>query len=75
MNEALERPPIMFLDLRPVGPPMVIVRSHEVAEQISKPQKHFPHSLPKMPEIWSHMVHVVGPSSILAANVCILSFL
>ncbi|KAI1394798.1 cytochrome P450 [Hypoxylon fuscum] len=68
MNEALGQPPLMFADLRPFGPPMVIVRSHHVAEQISKPSKLYPYSLPKMPQVYGHMVHVTGPTSILAAH-------
>jgi cytochrome P450 len=66
MNEALGRPPLMLVDLRPVGPAMVIVRSHEVAEQVSRATKLLPHSLPKMPQVYEHMSHITGPSSILA---------
>jgi hypothetical protein len=69
MSEALGRPPLVFADLRPFGPPMIIVRSHEVAEQISKASKLFPYGLPKMPQVYGHMVHVTGPTSILAAHV------
>ncbi|KAI1410686.1 cytochrome P450 [Hypoxylon sp. FL1857] len=68
MNKALGRPPLMFVDLRPFSRPMVVIRSHEIAEQISKPSKAFPYSLPKMPEVYGHMVHVTGPTSILAAQ-------
>ncbi len=70
INEALGRPPLMLMDLRPFGPPMAIVRSHEVAEQVSKAYKQFPYSLPKMPQVYGHMVHVTGPTSILGADVC-----
>lgn len=59
----------MFLDLRPFGPPVVIVRDYEVAEQISKPFKSLPYGLPKMPSVYGHMVHVTGPTSILPAQV------
>ncbi|GAB1309801.1 Sterigmatocystin biosynthesis P450 monooxygenase stcS [Madurella fahalii] len=68
MNETLGRPPLMFVDTRPLGSPMVIVRSHEIAEQISKASKLFPYSLPKTPRVYGHMVHVTGPTSILAAH-------
>lgn len=71
MSDALGRPPLMFLDLRPVGPPMVVVRSHEVAEQISKPFNGFPYGLPKMPSVYGHMKNVTGPTSILPASVSI----
>lgn len=69
INQALGRPPLMFLDLRPFGPPMVIVRNHEVAEQIVKPFKSYPYSLPKMPSVYGHMMHVTGPTSILPSQV------
>ncbi|RWA13335.1 hypothetical protein EKO27_g1792 [Xylaria grammica] len=68
INEALGRPPLMIMDLRPFGPAMVVVRSHEVAEQIAKTYKQFPYSLPKMPQAFDHMVHVTGPTSIIGAN-------
>ncbi|KAJ2990768.1 hypothetical protein NUW58_g2791 [Xylaria curta] len=68
ISEALGRPPLMLMDLRPFGPPMAIVRSHEVAEQASKAYKQFPYSLPKMPQVYDHMAHVTGPTSILGAD-------
>ncbi|KAI1825848.1 cytochrome P450 [Xylaria intraflava] len=68
INEALGRPPLMFLDLWPFGPTIVVIRSHDVAEQVSRGSKQFPYSLPKMPEAFDHMVHVTGPTSILGAN-------
>ena len=69
MSESLGRPALMLVDLRPVGPPMIIVRSHKVAEQVAKSTKTFPHGLPKMSEVYSHMAHVTGQSSILGADV------
>ncbi|KAI8954382.1 cytochrome P450 [Xylaria longipes] len=68
INEDLGRPPLMLMDLRPFGPPMVIVRSHEVAEQVSKPYKQFTYSLPKVPQVYGHIIHVTGPTSILSAD-------
>ncbi|KAI0437132.1 cytochrome P450 [Xylaria telfairii] len=68
INEALGRPPLMFMDLRPFGPAMVIVRSHEIAEQISKTYKQFPYSLPKKPEAYDHIIHLTGPTSIIASE-------
>lgn len=74
-NKALGRPPLAFVDMRPFGPPMVIVRNHEIAEQIVKPFRSFPHSLPKMPSVYGHMIHVTGPASILPTHVSSLTFL
>ncbi|KAI0434723.1 cytochrome P450 [Xylaria sp. FL1042] len=68
INEALGRPPLMLVDLRPFGPAMVIVRSHEIAEQVSKASKQLPYSLPKIPQVYGHIVHVTGPTSILGAD-------
>lgn len=64
----------MLMDLRPFGPAMVIVRSHEVAEQVSKAYKQFPYSLPKIPEAYDHIVHLTGPTSIIASEVRPRSF-
>ncbi|KAI1848877.1 hypothetical protein JX266_005305 [Neoarthrinium moseri] len=68
INDAQARPPLTFVDLRPFGPAMVLVRSHDIAEQISKASKLLPYSLPKMPEVYGHMVHVTGKTSVLAAH-------
>ncbi|KAI0153282.1 cytochrome P450 [Xylariaceae sp. FL1272] len=68
INESLGRPPLMFLDLRPVGPAMVVIRSHEIAEQVVKAHKNLPYSLPKMPEVYSHLVHLTGPTTIIDAQ-------
>jgi hypothetical protein len=48
---------------------MVVVRSHEVAETISKASKLLPYGLPKMPEVYNHIVDVTGLTSILSAEV------
>ncbi|KAI1455996.1 cytochrome P450 [Annulohypoxylon moriforme] len=64
MFEALGKPPIMLLDNWPVVPPMVIVASHEVAEQVSKPSNKFQYSAPKSPSV-DRIVDLIGPNSIL----------
>lgn len=61
---ALGKPPVMLLDLRPVSYSMVVVTSHEVAEQVSKPTKTFPWSLPKSPTI-NTIRPLIGQKSIL----------
>ncbi|KAI8628838.1 hypothetical protein F5Y19DRAFT_435061 [Xylariaceae sp. FL1651] len=58
----------MLMNLRPFRPPMVIVRSHELAEQISKTYKQFPCSFPKAPQVYGYMVYVIGLTSILGLN-------
>ncbi|KAI1396057.1 cytochrome P450 [Hypoxylon fuscum] len=64
MWDSMGRPPIMLVDLRPINPPMVLVPSHDIAEQISKPTKLFPLSPPKSPT-YAHMIPIIGPTSIL----------
>ncbi|KAK3368848.1 cytochrome P450 [Lasiosphaeria ovina] len=68
MHEALGRPAVMLVDLRPVSSCMVIVCSHEVAEQVSRPTDRWPHTPPKGPEFWESMKPLAGPTSILAAH-------
>ncbi|KAK6214427.1 hypothetical protein LQW54_004334 [Pestalotiopsis sp. IQ-011] len=65
MHQALGKPPIMLVDNWPIVPPMVIVASHEVAEQVSKPSNHFPlYSAPKSPSV-DRIVDLIGQNSIL----------
>ncbi|KAK8103023.1 vacuolar membrane protein [Apiospora sp. TS-2023a] len=45
---------------------MVLVRSHEIAEQITKPSAQFPTSVPKAS--LAYLSHVIGKSSILGAD-------
>ncbi|KAI1656443.1 cytochrome P450 [Daldinia decipiens] len=66
MNEDLGRPPLMLVDLRPVNRPMVLVRSHEIAEQVSRASKIFPTSTPKANP--RYLEPVIGPTSILASH-------
>lgn len=65
---SMGRPPVMLVDLRPVNPPMVLVPSHSIAEQISKQSSLFPLSTPKSPT-WTHMIPMIGETSILGKEV------
>lgn len=69
MHEALGRPPVMLVDLRPVTNPLLVVASYKVAEQVARSSDRFPYSPPKNPEIWSHMEHLTGPTSIASSKV------
>ncbi|KAI6089259.1 cytochrome P450 [Hypoxylon rubiginosum] len=64
MWTSIGRPPVMLVDLRPINPPMALISSPEIAEQISKPTKLFPFSTPKSPT-WTHMIPLIGSTSIL----------
>lgn len=67
IRDALGKPSIIFVDLRPITYPMVVILSHEVAEQVTRPTKAFPQSVPKS-ETEKHNVHLLGPKSILTAE-------
>ncbi|KAF7367262.1 Cytochrome P450 52A11 [Mycena sanguinolenta] len=66
MRDALGRPSVMFMDLRPLSSCMVAVGSYEVAEQIISSQ--LPYSPGKVPEVWKLLEHLAGPRSILSAK-------
>lgn len=58
----------MLVDLRPVVPPMVMIPSHSMAEQLSKQSSLFPLSTPKSPT-WTHMIPLIGKTSIAGKEV------
>lgn len=60
----------MFLDLRPLSKPMLVVTNHDVAEQVSKISKNFPYGMPKNTPGYDQLVHVIGQNSLISVNVC-----
>ncbi|KAI2469801.1 cytochrome P450 [Annulohypoxylon bovei var. microspora] len=64
MWASIGRPPIMLVDFRPIIPPLVLISSHDIAEQITKPTKLFPLSTPKSPTM-AHLIPLIGTTSIL----------
>ncbi|KAI0894408.1 cytochrome P450 [Annulohypoxylon nitens] len=68
IHRTLGRPPVMLIDLRPISPPLVVIGSYEVAEQLVKASSRFPYSPPKAPETWNHLEHLTGPTSIAATQ-------
>jgi cytochrome P450 len=60
----LGRPPFVLFDIRPLMAPMLVVGSHEVAEQVSRSSKQFPWALPKSPTM-KGIQPLVGTHSIL----------
>ena len=68
MAKELGNPPIMFFDLRPITYPMVVINSHEVAEEVSRSSTKFPWSTPKSPTLGT-LVRVTGAESILMKQV------
>lgn len=61
-------PPVAFLDFRPFTYPMLLVTSHEVAEQISRATRAWPYSMPKSPTM-KHLIPLMGRQSIVTAQV------
>ncbi|KAH8780055.1 cytochrome P450 52A11 [Diaporthe sp. PMI_573] len=60
-------PPVLFVDLRPINYPMLIVCDHEIADQITKTSTRWASSTPKSPtlgDIW----HLTGKHSILTSE-------
>ncbi|CAI6341713.1 unnamed protein product [Periconia digitata] len=60
-------PQITLLDLRPLNPPLLLVASHEVAEQISKASKEHTWSVTKSPTMGA-LLDMIGKKSILVAE-------
>lgn len=61
-------PPIVVLDMRPFFWVMCLVFSHDVAEQVARASKQWPHSTPKSPTMEEY-VAIIGSHSIIAAQV------
>lgn len=49
MAADLGNPPFIFLDLRPLRSPIIIIRSHELGEQITRVSPTWPYSMTKAP--------------------------
>jgi hypothetical protein len=72
MMKTSDSPQMLFLDLRPVNYPMVIVASHDIAEQISRVTKLNPESVPKSPTMQQGYRRLIGANSIISEGVNIL---
>ncbi|KAH9909534.1 cytochrome P450 [Xylariomycetidae sp. FL2044] len=64
MWSSIGRPPVMLVDLRPTIPPLLVVSTHDMAEQISKPSQLFPSSITKSPT-YGNLLPLIGQASIL----------
>ncbi|EEH08758.1 cytochrome d8-PA [Histoplasma capsulatum G186AR] len=56
-----------LFDLRPIQYPLILIGSHEIAEQISKASAVFKYSVPKSPTA-GMLIPVVGKKSIILTN-------
>lgn len=59
------RPDFMHFDFRPVQHPLLLVTSHELAEQLTRTTKSHPYSIRKSPTIQGEYGALVGKKSIL----------
>ncbi|KAJ6519419.1 cytochrome P450 [Mycena sanguinolenta] len=66
MRDALGRPSVMFIDLRPVSSCIAVIGTYDIAEQIVNSQ--LPYSPGKVPEVWKLLEALAGPRSILSAK-------
>ncbi|KAJ4987846.1 cytochrome P450 52A11 [Stagonosporopsis vannaccii] len=62
------RPEYMYLDFRPVQYPLLLVASHELAEQLTRVTKSHPYSVTKSPTVQGEFGALVGKHSILTAS-------
>ncbi|KAF1733590.1 putative sterigmatocystin biosynthesis P450 monooxygenase stcS [Beauveria bassiana] len=67
MHDALGKPPLMFVDMWPASKPVVLLTSHELAEQMARSSSKFPFSPPKASAI-KDLVHLTGQQSILTSE-------
>ncbi|KAK2025836.1 cytochrome P450 52A11 [Colletotrichum zoysiae] len=67
MMESIGNPPVMLFDLRPAIRPMLLIRSHEIAEQVSRQSKMWPYSAPKS-DTMLPLTPLFGPKSIVMAQ-------
>ncbi|KAK1982998.1 cytochrome P450 52A11 [Colletotrichum cereale] len=68
MIESIGNPPIMLFDFRPaMHRPMVVIRSHEIAEQVSRQSKMWPYSTPKS-DTMVYLTPLLGERSIIMSQ-------
>ncbi|TDZ32564.1 putative sterigmatocystin biosynthesis P450 monooxygenase stcS [Colletotrichum spinosum] len=67
MCEAMGNPPVLLFDLRPVSRPILLIRSHDVAEQVSRQSKMWPYSTPKS-DTMDYLKPLLGERSIVLAS-------
>lgn len=69
MHDSLGNPPVMLVDLWPAQvKPLLLVTSHDVAEQITRVSKAFPWSIAKSPTVFD-LEELLGTHSLLLKQV------
>lgn len=61
-------PPVLLADMRPKEPPLLFIFNGDVAEQLTKPTKQFPTSIPKTPGM-KNLSPLVGERSLVNLDV------
>lgn len=62
------RPEYMFLDFRPIQYPILLVTTHDLAEQVVRATKARPYSVTKSPTVQGEFGALVGKQSMLTQN-------
>ncbi|KAK2749486.1 cytochrome P450 52A11 [Colletotrichum kahawae] len=62
--EQAGNPPVLFIDFWPLNEPMLLIRNHDVAEQVSKQSQVWPYSLPKSASFKEYLP-LVGEHSLI----------
>ena len=62
------RPELIFFDARPVQYPVLLITSHEGAEQLSRSTKTRPYGMTKSPTVQEGFGRVIGRHSMLSEN-------
>ncbi|KAI0483336.1 cytochrome P450 [Xylariaceae sp. FL0804] len=68
MNQALGRPALMLIDMRPLNDPVLVVGDHDVADQLTKASQLFPFSPPKSSRSMERLMYMMGPTSIFSQH-------
>jgi hypothetical protein len=67
--EKLGFPPVLLVDMRPLEKfPVLFILDNDVAEQVTKPNRHFRTSMPKHPSI-QQLAPLVGARSLVTTDV------
>merc|ERR1712137_432974 len=61
-------PEYMFFDTRPVQYPLLLIASHEMAEQVSRPSKTQQYSVTKSPTVQQGFGELIGRYSLISEN-------
>lgn len=64
IHKKMDRPPLFFLDFRPISYPVAVICNHNVAEQLTRPSSLFPYGTPRA-KTFTMLERLLGPNSII----------